>query len=128
MMHQRKHLYPPNWKRIATECKELAGWRCQTCHIKHGSKRIGKRTGNPYRVALHAAHVVLHDTLNPRPALKCLCPTCHGRYDYRQRMREARLSLECLKHQVLVHRRQGTPGRCNVHTKEQSYALTSSHS
>ncbi len=117
MMYQRKHLYPPNWKQIATACKESAGWRCQTCHIRHGAKRRSKRTGNIYRVWLHAAHVTLHDTCNPHPTLKCLCPRCHGRYDYRQRVREARLSLECLKHHVLLHR-QGHSARCNAHIKE----------
>ena len=121
MMSQRKHLYPPNWKQLATACKEGAGWRCQSCHIRHGAKRRSKRTGNMYRVWLHAAHVTLHDTLNPQPALKCLCPRCHGRYDYRQRVREARLSLERLKHQILLQRHKGTPGRCSVYTiKEQT--------
>ncbi len=104
MMHFRKHLYPANWNRLATDCKELAGWRCQSCRIRHGATRCSQRTGNVYRVWMHAAHVTLHDTLNPQPALRCLCPTCHGRYDYRQRLREARVTLECLKHHIMLHR------------------------
>ncbi len=68
MMHQRKHLYPPNWKQLARDCKEAAGWRCERCHIRHGSRRRkSKRTGLPYRTWLHAAHKHLYDTLNPRP-------------------------------------------------------------
>ncbi len=104
MMSHRKHLYPGNWKEIATACKEAARWRCQRCRIRHGAKRTGKRTGKPYHVWLHAAHMKLHDTHNPHPDLKCLCPTCHAKYDFRLRVREARQTLESLKHQVLLHR------------------------
>jgi len=102
MISLRKKLYPRNWHELAQQCKELAQWRCERCHIKQGSWRKSKRTGLPYRVWLHAAHVRLHDTFNPRPALMCLCPTCHGRYDYRLRMREAYLFLEILKHRYLL--------------------------
>jgi len=28
-------VYPPNWKEIATETKELSGWRCVRCNHKH---------------------------------------------------------------------------------------------
>ncbi len=111
-MRQRKHLYPDNWKEIATACKAAAGWRCQRCHIRHGAKRTSKRTGNRYRVWLHAAHLKLHDTHNPHPELKCLCPACHGRYDFRLRAREAQQSLHCLKHQILLHRRGVAPAPC----------------
>ena len=102
MMWARRHLYPPNWKAIARAVKEQAGWRCVRCHVRQGAWRKSKRTGRWYRVWLH-------DTLNPHPALQCLCPTCHGRYDYRQRQREARISLERLKHRSLLKRRPVSP-------------------
>ncbi len=102
MMWQRRFFYPPNWPQLATDCKSGAGWRCQSCHIRQGAWRRSKRTGKPYRVWLHAAHNHLHDTLNPQPALRCLCPSCHGRYDYRLRQREARIALERYKHRRLL--------------------------
>jgi predicted HNH restriction endonuclease len=98
MMHERQHFYPPNWKQLSFTCKEIAGWRCQRCHIRYGATRKSRRTGLPYHVWLHAAHKRLHETLNPSPDLLCLCPTCHGRYDYRLHRREGRTKLEILKH------------------------------
>ncbi len=98
---KRKKNYPKNWKQQAWQCKEDAGWRCATCKIHHRAKRISKRTGKRYRVYLHAAHLD-HDVDNPTPRLRCLCPTCHGKYDYRSRMKQQRIALEQLKHQVLL--------------------------
>lgn len=102
MMIERRLQYPPNWEQLATTCKASAGWRCQSCHIRYGSRRISKRTGNPYRVWMHATHLHLHDTHNPAPPLRCLCPSCHGRYDYRLKVREIYVRLELLKHRVLL--------------------------
>ena len=31
-----------------------------------------------------------------------LCPTCHGKYDYRHRMRQQQINQERLKHQLLL--------------------------
>ncbi len=105
MMQQRKRLYPANWPSLSHQCKRGAGWRCQHCHIRHGATRLSNRTGQEYQVWLHAAHVRLHDTLNPDPELFALCPTCHGRYDYWMRMRETVVRLEMLKHRILLHQR-----------------------
>lgn len=105
MMQQRKHRYPANWPHLSHQCKCGAGWRCQRCHIRHGATRVSRRTGQVYQVWLHAAHVRLHDTMNPNPELLSLCPTCHGRYDHRLRLREARAQLEALKHQRLLQRK-----------------------
>src|SRR2546421_9099374 len=97
---ERRKRYPKNWELLAWLCKERAGWKCEHCHITHGSKRKSKRTGKRYTVYLHAAHRD-HDVGNPCPILICLCPTCHGRYDYQYRMRQKRLNHERLKHQLL---------------------------
>lgn len=102
----RAHSYPPNWKQLSRDCKEQAGWRCQSCHIRHGAKRKSKRTGKKYPVWLHAAHVRLNDTHNPHPLLWALCPRCHGRYDYWLRLREGVITLEQLKHRILLHRKR----------------------
>lgn len=103
MLARRRRLYPRNWKQITTQRKEQAGWRCEWCHIRHGSRRRrSRRTGKPYTTWLHAAHVHPGDTLNPHPDLLILCPRCHGRYDYWYRMRAIILRLEILKHRRLI--------------------------
>jgi len=107
MMWTRRWLYPPNWKQLAAEVKARAGYRCERCRIRQGATRKSKRTGQPYRVWLHAAHVHLHDTRNPAPVLKSLCPTCHGKYDHCLRIREGRIALEQLKHRYQRRRREG---------------------
>ena len=104
MMHQRRKRYPDNWASIARGVKEAHSWRCERCHIHHGSWRRSKRTGAKYRVWLHAAHRWFGETGNPTPDLLCLCPTCHGRYDYRLRLQHLALCLERLKHRKLLAR------------------------
>src|SRR5437588_4180257 len=84
----KRDRYPKNWDELSRQCKELANWRCERCNIKHGSWRQSKRTGNRYKVYLHAAHMKLHDTNNPAPELQALCPSCHGKLDFKLRMRE----------------------------------------
>jgi hypothetical protein len=98
---ERRKLYPRDWEQLARQCKEQAGKQCEFCHIRQGEKRISKRTGNRYVVFLHAAHAN-HDIGNPTPVLLCLCPTCHGLYDFRHRMRVQRLQSEQLKHRMLL--------------------------
>ena len=98
---ERRKQYPDNWDDLSWQCKERAGWKCEFCHVKQGKKRKSKRTGQWYRVYLHAAHRD-HDISNPHPVLLCLCPTCHGKYDYRSRMRQKRLNHERLKHHLLL--------------------------
>lgn len=97
--------YPPNWPQMARHCKEQAGWLCEHCRIEHGAQRIGRRTGNPYRVALAASHLD-HDPENPDPRLAALCPSCHGRYDWQARMRQADVDLERLKHHMQLKQRR----------------------
>ncbi len=109
MMHARKRLYPPEWPHLARVFKEQKGWRCERCGIMQGRTRKSKRTGDRYTVYLHAAHVQFNDTLNPNPDLLCLCPTCHGRYDYRLRARARRVSLERRKHQRALRDREVQP-------------------
>ena len=101
MNSERRKLYPKNWVKLARQCKEKAGWKCEFCHITQGKKRKSKRTGKHYVVFLHAAHAN-HDIDNPNPKLLCLCPTCHARMDYRHRIRQQQINQERLKHQVLL--------------------------
>lgn len=111
MMWARRKLYPPDWKRTAQAFKESRGLRCERCKIRHGGRRISKRTGKPYIVWLHAAHKYPYDTLNPHPELLCLCPSCHGRYDYWLRMREWAVRIEVLKHRALLQQRFSHAGK-----------------
>ena len=101
MKSERRKLYPRHWEQLAIQCKEQAGWKCEFCRIRNGAERISKRTGEPYTVYLHAAHKN-HDIGNPKPKLLCLCPTCHGKYDYRHRIRQQQINQERLKHQLLL--------------------------
>ena len=95
-------LYPENWEELAYACKERAGWRCEGCHIVHGSQVVSERTGVVYTVYLAAAHLD-HDPWNPVPRLAAFCPTCHGQYDYSWDQRQRWLALEVYRHQLLVN-------------------------
>jgi hypothetical protein len=92
--------YPENWECLAQACKERDSWTCQHCGVKQYEIRTSKK-GNPYFIYLHAAHVN-HDQGNPDPELITLCITCHSRFDYQHKQREARVRLECLKHLRLL--------------------------
>ena len=94
-----RHRYPPNWKELATACKEQARWCCEECHVLHKSERISKRTGLFYPVYLHAAHIGRYTA---RPRLKALCPSCHAKMDWQLRQRERIVTLERKKHRVLL--------------------------
>ncbi len=101
MKSERRKRYPDNWDDLSWQCKEHAGWKCEFCQVTQGRKRKSKRTGHWYRVYLHAAHRD-HDLSNPHPVLLCLCPTCHGRYDYQYRVRQQHIAVERLKHQRML--------------------------
>lgn len=70
--------YPPDWKRIATEIKEAADWKCQNC-----GKQC-RRPGEPFDThqrTLTVAHLN-HTPEDVRPGnLQALCAPCHLRYD-----------------------------------------------
>jgi hypothetical protein len=101
MKRETRKLYPKNWEHLARQCKERAAKRCEFCHIKQGRKRKSKRTGNWYAVHLHAAHAD-HDIGNPNPRLLCLCPTCHGKYDYRYRRQQHQIALLRMQHRRIL--------------------------
>ena len=73
--------YPKEWKKLSTECKDRAGWKCEKCFVSHRALRLTYK-GDLKPVYLVAAHIN-HDRHNPNPHLCCLCPSCHWRY-YRQ--------------------------------------------
>lgn len=102
-MHHRKK-YPPNWKQLSRACKDAAGWICERCGVKHGTRRYSTWTGREWPVYLQAAHRY-HDPHNATPDLVCVCPTCHWKY-FRRPGASARSWLyhERRKHRILLER------------------------
>lgn len=94
-------LYPVNWPALARACKERAGWICEHCGVAQFTIQQSKR-GNPYIVYLAAAHSLTSSKGDPEPELLCLCPSCHGKLDYKRKVRNHRIRLECLKHLRLL--------------------------
>ena len=100
MIGMYRKRYPPSWERLAQACKERAGWQCEHCGVEQYAL-VESHKGMPYIIYLHAAHKN-HDQDNPEPELLCLCISCHARYDYRHKQREAWVRLEILKHLRLL--------------------------
>ncbi len=97
---RNRRAYPANWRAIARQCKERAGWKCIKCQVQQGAQRVSIWTGNRYTVYLQAAHVD-HDPDNPEPRLACVCPSCHWKHFRRPGQRPAWM-IEKLKHQKLI--------------------------
>lgn len=85
-MPMEKERYPANWKQIALEIKEAAGWKCEQC-----GKQC-RKPGEPFdthKRTLTVAHMdhtpenVAKSNLKAlcAPCLKALCAPCHLRYD-----------------------------------------------
>lgn len=102
---RNRHRYPKNWPQLSRSCKEKAGWQCEHCTVPHGTQRISRRSGNPYKVALAASHLD-HDPENPDPRLAALCPSCHGRYDWAYYERQEQYRLERMRHRMALRRQQ----------------------
>jgi hypothetical protein len=113
---ERRKQYPRNWEILSRQCKEQAGNQCAFCHIRQGAQRISRRTGAVYTVFLHAAHKN-HDVGNVTPVLLCLCPTCHGRYDFQYRRMTQQIALERMKHQFVLHAHRASKEQHN-HVKQ----------
>ena len=94
-MNRRKS-YPKNWPQISFAVRKAANWKCQYCGISQGASRYSRRTGAEYIIYLHCAHLD-HDPGNPAPRLACLCPTCHGKYDFQTRIRKRDFKIFRLK-------------------------------
>ena len=80
-MPMEKHRYPPDWKKVATEVKEKAGWKCQKC-----GKQC-RRPGEPFdthRNTLTVAHLDHIPEHMEESNLMAMCAPCHLRYDAAQ--------------------------------------------
>ena len=63
--------YPNNWKSIAKEAKDKAGWKCEKCG------RIHKADGT--NGSILTVHHPDHDKDNVDARLEVLCARCHLR-------------------------------------------------
>lgn len=123
----KRHLYPKNWRTIATIIKYLANWKCQQCDrpclrpnqtwdelyedfIETGSdwvneacefdEKDGKLTSRHFkgRFILTVAHLDQNPANNEPSNLKALCPTCHNRHDAPHRAKNAKRTRYENKH------------------------------
>jgi hypothetical protein len=105
MKPERRKQYIRGWKKISFEFRQSRNFTCEHCGVVGGrDERVSRRTGAIYTVHTHAAHKN-HDPGNPNPELLCLCPSCHGKYDYQHLRRNDTLKSEQLKHKLLLTRR-----------------------
>lgn len=77
-MPMERERYPADWKRIAFEVKERAGWKCQSC-----GKQC-RKPGEPFdthKRTLTVAHLNHTPEDVSKENLMALCAPCHLRYD-----------------------------------------------
>jgi len=108
----RRRAYADNFDQRARAQKEIDGWRCVQCGTEQYTIFapsmdslniiIDPELDHPKMTFLHAAHPNM-DPANPEAELMTLCPTCHGRRDYRHRQREAETHLERLRHMLQLY-------------------------
>ena len=77
-MPMERHRYPKDWKQIADQVKEEAGWKCEEC-----GKQC-RRPGEPldtHRRTLTVHHIDHTPENCERSNLVALCAPCHLRAD-----------------------------------------------
>lgn len=123
-MPMEKGRYPADWKQIALEVKEAAGWRCQRCGKQ--CRRPGEgldtpgRAGHQYTLTVH--HIDHQPENCARENLVALCAPCHLRADYpwyaeRRRKRKEGQEPERAEETDLRADR-GAPGDCVMNNKD----------
>lgn len=73
--------YPADWKKIAYDIKEKAGWKCQKCGLQC------RKPGEPFdthRRTLTVAHLDHTPENMNEDNLMAMCPKCHLQYDAQQ--------------------------------------------
>jgi hypothetical protein len=98
---KNRHLYPKDWKRISSQCRERAGGKCEFCKIENGAERLSRK-GKPYKVALAACHKNHDERYSPEADLLCLCEICHWWHDFEIWLLEQWRNLERAKHLKLL--------------------------
>lgn len=77
-MPMDKKRYPKDWKQIAFEVKQEAGWKCEECGAR--CYRPGQRVED-HGMILTVAHLNHTPEDCRRENLRALCARCHLRYD-----------------------------------------------
>lgn len=105
MTPERQKQYVKGWKKMSFAFRQSKNFTCEHCGVVQGrDERVSRRTGVVYKVPTHAAHKN-HDPQNPTPELLCLCPSCHGKYDYQHMQATDRVRFEKMRHAILLSRR-----------------------
>lgn len=90
-MPMERERYPSNWKLIALQKKESAGWKCEVC-----GKQC-RRPGEPFdthRNTLTVAHLDHIPENMAEENLCAMCAPCHLRYDAKQHAESRRKKHE----------------------------------
>jgi hypothetical protein len=72
--------YPANWKQIAKDVKEAAGWRCQHCGqlcLRPGEKPSSPNRSEWTKAVLSVHHANFTPEDNTKENLLALCSPCH---------------------------------------------------
>lgn len=78
LMPMDRKRYPKDWKQIAFEVKQEAGWKCEECGVQ--CYRPGQRVTD-HGLVLTVAHLNHTPEDCRRENLRALCARCHLRYD-----------------------------------------------
>ena len=89
--------YPPDWEQKSQAFRAEHNYTCEDCGYVQGDPLISK-AGREYPGTVDAAHYWANDTHNPDPQLRCLCKSCHRKWDnqFQEIMAEG-------DHQVRMH-------------------------
>lgn len=93
-MPMDKSRYPENWKQIAMEVKEAAGWKCKKCGIQC------RKPGEPFdthRRTLTVHHIDHIPENCGKDNLIALCAGCHLKEDARHHAETRRRRSVILK-------------------------------
>lgn len=93
-MPMDKARYPANWREIARQVKEAAGWRCQGCGKK--CRQPGEPLDTHKRTL--TVHHIDHNPENcSRENLLALCAPCHLRADAQYHAENRKEKKRCSK-------------------------------
>ena len=95
-MKVRRKYYPPDWDEMRVEALERAAYRCEFCGLQDCEVVINPNRphplfpdGQPRMIHLAVAHKSEYQTWYRDAETLVLCPGCHGRFDARNRRKDA---------------------------------------
>jgi hypothetical protein len=95
-MKSRVKYYPADWEAIRRGKLEAAAYRCQECGVQDCAVLVNSNKkhplfpdGQPYMVHLNLAHKNEYETWNWSAETVVLCSACHGRFDRKNRRKDA---------------------------------------